>query len=281
MSARIVVTGGSGPGRMSARIVVTGGSGFLGSLLARRLLGGPVALGGAAPADVAELTLVDLVPPPADSTGRADARGTGCGSRPLGRSTVCSEARRRQASVFHPRGAAGQRRGRGRLRPGYADQHRRDARRAGVTARRHTVAPRWWCSPARCSAVLRQRIPRSARPATWTTTPLPPAAVELRDPEVRRRAAGGRLTRARRLRARPVGPPDDGVGDAPDRRTPRRRGFLSGIIREPLAADPPPVPVVRDTSVEQHPGRRRGTISRTSRRRPGVVAVGRAGELVA
>ena len=46
---------------MSARIVVTGGSGFLGSLLARRLLGGPVALGGAAPADVAELTLVDLV----------------------------------------------------------------------------------------------------------------------------------------------------------------------------------------------------------------------------
>ena len=57
---------------MSARIVVTGGSGFLGSLLARRLLGGPVALGGAAPADVAELTLVDLVPPPADVA--ADAR---------------------------------------------------------------------------------------------------------------------------------------------------------------------------------------------------------------
>ena len=57
---------------MSARIVVTGGSGFLGSLLARRLLGGPVALGGAALADVAELTLVDLVPPPADLA--ADAR---------------------------------------------------------------------------------------------------------------------------------------------------------------------------------------------------------------
>jgi len=57
---------------MSTRIVVTGGSGFLGSLLARRLLGGPVALGGAAPADVAELTLVDLVPPPADVA--ADAR---------------------------------------------------------------------------------------------------------------------------------------------------------------------------------------------------------------
>jgi D-erythronate 2-dehydrogenase len=57
---------------MSTRIVVTGGSGFLGSLLARRLLGGPVALGGAPPADVGELTLVDLAPPPADVA--ADAR---------------------------------------------------------------------------------------------------------------------------------------------------------------------------------------------------------------
>ena len=45
---------------MSTRIVVTGGSGFLGTLLARRLLSEPVALGGAAPAAVGELTLVDL-----------------------------------------------------------------------------------------------------------------------------------------------------------------------------------------------------------------------------
>ena len=57
---------------MSARIVVTGGSGFLGSLLARRLLGEPVTLGGAEPTEVTQLTLVDLVPPPADVA--ADAR---------------------------------------------------------------------------------------------------------------------------------------------------------------------------------------------------------------
>ena len=51
---------------MSTRIVVTGGAGFLGTLLARRLLGEPVVLGGAPPAPVAELVLIDLVAPPAD-----------------------------------------------------------------------------------------------------------------------------------------------------------------------------------------------------------------------
>lgn len=51
---------------MSTRVVVTGGSGFLGSLLVRRLLGGPVALGGADPAGVDEVVVVDLVEPAAD-----------------------------------------------------------------------------------------------------------------------------------------------------------------------------------------------------------------------
>jgi NAD-dependent epimerase/dehydratase family protein len=58
--------------RVSTRIVITGGSGFLGSLLARRLLREPVGLGGAPPAPVDELTLLDLVAPPADV--RADGR---------------------------------------------------------------------------------------------------------------------------------------------------------------------------------------------------------------
>lgn len=48
---------------MSTRIVVTGGAGFLGSLLARRLLASPVSLGGAARAPVDELILVDVVAP--------------------------------------------------------------------------------------------------------------------------------------------------------------------------------------------------------------------------
>ena len=43
---------------MSSRVVVTGGAGFLGTLLARRLLDKPVVLGGAPPAPVAKLVLI-------------------------------------------------------------------------------------------------------------------------------------------------------------------------------------------------------------------------------
>ncbi|HEX6357913.1 D-erythronate dehydrogenase [Actinophytocola sp.] len=51
---------------MSARVVITGGAGFLGSLLARRLLASPIGLGGGRAERVGELVLVDLVSPPSD-----------------------------------------------------------------------------------------------------------------------------------------------------------------------------------------------------------------------
>ena len=51
---------------MSARVVVTGGAGFIGSALARRLLAGPVAVGGGAPVEVGDLVLADLTAPPPD-----------------------------------------------------------------------------------------------------------------------------------------------------------------------------------------------------------------------
>jgi D-erythronate 2-dehydrogenase len=54
------------------RAVITGGAGFIGTLLARRLLGGPAGAGGAPEAEVAELTLIDLAAPRADVT--ADPR---------------------------------------------------------------------------------------------------------------------------------------------------------------------------------------------------------------
>ena len=55
------------------RVLITGGAGFLGSLLARRILAdGTLAVAGAGPAPVDELVLLDLVEPPADLT--ADAR---------------------------------------------------------------------------------------------------------------------------------------------------------------------------------------------------------------
>jgi nucleoside-diphosphate-sugar epimerase len=47
------------------RVIVTGGAGFIGTLLARRLLAGPVSVGGGDPADVGELVIADLVAPAA------------------------------------------------------------------------------------------------------------------------------------------------------------------------------------------------------------------------
>jgi nucleoside-diphosphate-sugar epimerase len=51
---------------VSIRVIVTGGAGFIGTLLARRLLAGPVTIGDSPPAAVDELVIADLAAPPAD-----------------------------------------------------------------------------------------------------------------------------------------------------------------------------------------------------------------------
>jgi len=51
---------------MSTRVIVTGGAGFIGTLLARRLLAKPVTIGDAGPATVDELVIADLVTPQPD-----------------------------------------------------------------------------------------------------------------------------------------------------------------------------------------------------------------------
>jgi nucleoside-diphosphate-sugar epimerase len=54
------------------RVIVTGGAGFIGTLLARRLLAEPVEIDGGEPVDVDELVLADLAAPALDLT--ADPR---------------------------------------------------------------------------------------------------------------------------------------------------------------------------------------------------------------
>jgi nucleoside-diphosphate-sugar epimerase len=49
---------------VSTRVIITGGAGFIGTLLARRLLAKPVTIGDGRPAPVDELVLADLVAPP-------------------------------------------------------------------------------------------------------------------------------------------------------------------------------------------------------------------------
>src|SRR6185312_7203159 len=53
-------------GGVSTRVIVTGGAGFIGTLLARRLLAEPVTIGDGSPAPVDELVLADLAAPPPD-----------------------------------------------------------------------------------------------------------------------------------------------------------------------------------------------------------------------
>jgi len=54
---------------VSTRVIVTGGAGFIGTLLARRLLARPVTIADGRPAPVDELVLADLVAPPPDVAG--------------------------------------------------------------------------------------------------------------------------------------------------------------------------------------------------------------------
>lgn len=56
------------------RVLITGGAGFLGTLLARRLLAGAHAIGGSSPREVDELILVDVNPPSPDLAAEARVR---------------------------------------------------------------------------------------------------------------------------------------------------------------------------------------------------------------
>ena len=212
---------------MSTHIVVTGGSGFLGSALARRLLGEPVARSAVRPGP----------------RHRADPARPG---RPRRRSP-----RRRPGAVRGGRaGRRARRAGRGRRRvpPRRGGQRRR---RGGSSTwacaptstgpgavleygRRHARARRCSSSPARwrCSAAT----PRSAPSATSTTTRSPRPRVRLGMPKFIGEQLVADYTRKGFVRGR-SGPADDRLGETGAPRTPRRRASCPGSVREPLAGE--------------------------------------------
>ena len=78
------------------RVIVTGGAGFVGTMLATRLLAGPVEVGGGEPAPVDELVLADLVAPTPDASTDTPV----CGPRAAHRVVPLVQAKVRTRTSF-------------------------------------------------------------------------------------------------------------------------------------------------------------------------------------
>jgi nucleoside-diphosphate-sugar epimerase len=217
------------------RVALTGGSGFLGTLLARRLLAGPVALGGAAAAEVDELVLVDLVDPEDDLAGDARVRVVTGEIESVGELGDV-------AAVFHLAGVVS---GAAEADFDLGMRTNLDGTRAVLEyARRHAEPPLLVFSSS--LAVF------GADPALGPigtvdddTLPRPQSSYgiqkfigeQLVADYTRKGFVRGRSVRLMTVSVRP-GRPNAAAS-----------GFLSGIIREPLAGEPALCPVPPDTPV--------------------------------
>ena len=233
------------------RIIVTGGAGFIGTLLARRLLAGPVAIGGAAPVSVDELILADLAAPPPDVAADPRVRPlTGDVPLLLGGS-ASSNAMGDADAIFHlaavPSAGAeadfdlGMRTNlHGTLA---VLEHARQQARKPVLVFSSTLAV-FGADPA--------GPPGPPGPVGDDTLPTPQssygsqkfAAEQFVADCTRRGFVRGRCVRLMTVTVRP-GKPNAAAS-----------GFMSGIIREPLAGVRAPCPVSDDTPIAlSSPGR--------------------------
>ena len=233
------------------RIIVTGGAGFIGTLLARRLLAGPVAIGGAAPVSVDELILADLAAPPPDVAADPRVRPlTGDVPLLLGGS-ASSNAMGDADAIFHlaavPSAGAeadfdlGMRTNlHGTLA---VLEHARQQARKPVLVFSSTLAV-FGADPA--------GPPGPPGPVGDDTLPTPQssygsqkfAAEQFVADCTRRGFVRGRCVRLMTVTVRP-GKPNAAAS-----------GFMSGIIREPLAGVRAPCPVPDDTPIAlSSPGR--------------------------
>lgn len=230
---------------MGIRVIVTGGAGFIGTLLVRRLLAGPVAAGGAEAAPVDEVVIADLAAPPpevaADPRVRAVTGDLAGVAGDLGTADV----------IFHLAGVVS---GAAEADFDLGMHGNVDGTRAVLEhARAHRVPPVLVFSS---SLAVFGADPARLPGADWTvgddTLPRPQTSYgiqkfigeQLIADYTRKGFVRGRSVRLMTVSVRP-GKPNAAASS-----------FMSGIIREPLAGLRAPCPVPPDTPVAlSSPGR--------------------------
>jgi D-erythronate 2-dehydrogenase len=221
---------------MSTRIVVTGGAGFLGTLLARRLLGEPVVLGGAPPAPVAELVLIDLVAPPSDV--RADGRVRSV----TGQLSPALDELGEVDAVFHLAGVVS---GAAEADFDLGMHTNVDGTRAVLEYGRRHAAPPLVVFSSSLAVFGSDPAIGPVGDVDDDTLPRPQSSYGIQ------KFVGEQLvadyTRKGFVRGRSVRPMT--VSVRPGRPNAAASGFLSGIIREPLAGQRARCPIAPDTPV--------------------------------
>jgi D-erythronate 2-dehydrogenase len=223
---------------VSTRVIVTGGAGFIGTLLARRLLARPVTIGDARPAPVDELVLVDLVPPPPDVA--ADPRV----SAVTGDLADAVDELEDADAVFHLAGVVS---GAAEADFDLGMRVNVDGTRAVLErARRHRTPPVLVFSSSLAVFGADPALPSDAgAPVGDDTLPRPQSSYgiqkfigeQLVADYTRKGFVRGRSVRLMTVAVRP-GKPNAAASS-----------FVSGIIREPLAGQRATCPVPRETPV--------------------------------